>query len=189
MLVESMATSLVVGKVRGGKIKNIEHVNIKGWQLFIVSFLIEFVSLYFGAKTGTISDFVRSNFIYIHAVSYLILTTALILNYKSKSMMIILIGTLLNFIVIMANNGQMPVSGEHLKALGLIKNYEMLEAGSVLTHTFVNGSTKLKILGDIIPIIKPYPFPKVISIGDIFLMLGIFTFLQGAMLKSRRWFS
>ena len=47
-----------------------------------------------------------------------------------------------------------------------------------IKHMGINKNTKFKYLADIILIPKPYPLPKIISIGDIFLMSGIFMFFQ-----------
>ncbi|WP_069650813.1 DUF5317 domain-containing protein [Caloranaerobacter ferrireducens] len=186
MLIESMATSLVVGKVRGGKLENIGKIQIRGWYLFVLGFIIEFASVYLKIKNfGVISTFVDKYFIYIHSLSYILIFIGLILNFKNKSMILVFIGTLLNFIVIVANGGRMPVSPEGLKAANLISNLEMLKKDMIITHTLITDSTRLPILGDIIPLIKPYPFPKMISIGDIFLGLGIFFFIQEAMTKKR----
>ncbi|KGG80097.1 DUF5317 domain-containing protein [Caloranaerobacter azorensis] len=184
MLIESMATSLVVGKVRGGKLENIGKVQIRGWYFFVLGFIIEFTSVYLKMKNiGIISTFINKYFIYVHSLSYILIFIGLILNFKNKSMILVFIGTLLNFIVIVANGGRMPVSPEGLKTAGLISNLEMLKNDMIITHTLITDSTKLSILGDIIPLSKPYPFPKMISIGDIFLGLGIFCFIQGAMTK------
>ncbi|PKM49175.1 MAG: hypothetical protein CVV02_17325, partial [Firmicutes bacterium HGW-Firmicutes-7] len=51
-----------------------------------------------------------------------------------------------------------------------------------LTHTVLNESTKLRILGDVIHLPKPYPFPKSLSIGDLFLIGGVFRLIQMLML-------
>lgn len=184
MLVESMATSLVVGKLRGGKIKNIGNINIRGWYLFIAGFTLEFASVYFKSnQVGIVTQFLDKYFILIHSLSYILLLIGLILNFNKKSMVLIFIGTLLNFIVIASNGGHMPVSGDGLSNLGLLRELEMLQQNSVITHTLVTQSTRLTILGDVIPIPKPHPLPKMISIGDIFIALGIFLFIQGAMIN------
>lgn len=87
MLIESMATSLVVGKVRGGKFESIGKIQIKGWYLFVLGFLIEFASVYLKIKNfGAISAFVDKYFIYVHSLSYILIFIALILNFKNKSM-------------------------------------------------------------------------------------------------------
>jgi hypothetical protein len=182
MLAESMATSVIVGKIRGGKIRNIEKVNIRAWYLFIISFVLEFTCVYFYNKDlGEITKTLNEYFIYIHGFSYLLMFIGLILNFNKKSMILVFVGTLLNFVVITANGGQMPVSGEGLQNLGLISQLEALKHHQIATHTLITQGTKISILADIIPLPKPYPLPKMISIGDIFIGLGVFCFIQGAM--------
>ncbi|WP_094548988.1 DUF5317 family protein [Petroclostridium xylanilyticum] len=61
----------------------------------------------------------------------------------------------------------------------------MLKSQMVITHTLITSSTRLSILADIIAIPKPYPLPKVLSIGDIFIAFGVFVFIQEAMLSRR----
>jgi len=182
MVIETMATSLVLGKARGGKIRNIGETNIRGWYFFLAGFGVEFVSVLINSRDLLgLSQFLNNYFIYIHGISYLMIFAGLILNFNKKSMILIFIGTLLNLIVIMANSGQMPVSGEGLQLAGLLENLEALKSQSVITHTLITENTRFSILGDIIRISKPYPFPKLLSIGDIFIAIGVFFFLQKAM--------
>ncbi len=184
MLIETTVTSLAVGKVRGGKIKNIEQIELKAWYLFILGFILEFASVYFSSRNVPyVSELINEYFIFIHAASYILISIALILNFNFKSMILIFIGTIMNFIVIIVNGGKMPVSAEGLKAAGLHEYLKMLIDGKVITHTIIDKTTKLPILGDIITIPNPYPLPKLLSIGDIFLAIGIFLFLQKAMMN------
>ncbi len=186
MFIESMASSIVVGKIRGGKIKNIGNIVIKKWYLFIIGFGLEFLSVYLHIKdVGTLSSFVDKYFIYIHSISYALIFIGLIFNFSKKSMILVFLGTLLNYIVIISNGGQMPVSGEVLSLLGMEENLTMLKKQAIITHTLITENTRLVLLGDIIPAFKHYPFPKILSIGDIFIYLGIFFFLQHAMLKQK----
>lgn len=184
MLIESVASSLAVGKVRGGKFKDIGELNIRKGYLFIIGFGIEFLSVFLYAKNiEGISDFLGEYFIFIHSLSYLLIFIGLIYNFNRKSMILVFIGALLNYIVIVANGGQMPVSGSGLSLLGMEQYLEVLKSNSVITHTLINDSTNLYFLGDIIPTPKFYPFPKMISIGDVFLGIGIFALIQNGMLR------
>jgi len=187
MLVESVVTSVAVGKARGGKIKNIGNVNFRGWYLFIIGFIIEFAAVYINAKKiVNLSDIVSTYFVFIHGFSYILIFIGLILNFNKKSMMLIFIGALLNFMVIMANGGMMPVSGQELQDLGLFEELNNLSSEVRITHTLLDDSTKLPILGDIISTPRFYPLSKIFSIGDIFISIGVFLFIQGAMLTNSR---
>jgi hypothetical protein len=83
----------------------------------------------------------------------------------------------------MANGGQMPVSGETMASIGLIDNMMDIRDGKIITHTLMNGHTALKYLGDIFALGKPYPRPKIFSIGDVIMALGIFIYIQQIMIK------
>lgn len=184
MLIESVASSLVVGKVRGGKFKDIGELNIKKQYLFIIGFGIEFLSVFLYAKNiWGLSGFFDKYFIFIHSLSYIIIFTGLVLNFNKRSMILIFIGALLNYIVIVTNGGQMPVSASGLSLLGMEPYLEMLKNNSVITHTLITDNTNLLFLGDIIPTPKFYPFSKIISIGDVFIGIGIFVLIQNGMLR------
>lgn len=187
MFVESLILSIIVGKIRGGKIKGISNIEIKGWYLFILGFLIEYSSIYIEMYTnGKLSLLIKEYFPYIYLGVYILLIIGLILNLRNKGMFFVFIGSLFNFIVIIFNDGKMPVSAEGLNYSALTKQMDMLKNGSALTHKIVTEATKLYFLADIIPIPRPYPLPKVISIGDIFVSLGIYLIIQKGMLSERK---
>ena len=126
--------------------------------------------------SGSLSRFLEDNFSYIHIFIYLLLILGLILNFREKGFKLVLFGSLLNFIPILLNNGRMPVSIKALKFSKLYNELTLLEEGRILTHVLIDKSTKLSILSDIIPIPKPYLFPKIISLGDILIAIGLFVF-------------
>lgn len=180
MLIESVGTSIVVGKLRGGSFSNMKDGNIEKWYLFITAFAVEFATVYLASKGFA---FFRENILYIHFLSYLLLFIGIYFNRGSMGFKIVFIGVLLNFIVIMANGGQMPVSGEAMTNIGLIDNMHAIRDGEIITHALINNQTLFKYLGDIFVLGKPYPRPKIFSIGDIFMALGIFMYIQEIMVK------
>jgi len=105
------------------------------------------------------------------------------MNYNEKGFRLVLLGTILNFMPIALNKGKMPVSIDALKFSSLYSELKLLKEGRILTHVLENEATKMGILGDIIPIPKPYLLPKIISIGDIFIALGLFVVIQKYMQK------
>jgi hypothetical protein len=102
-------------------------------------------------------------------------------------MKLFLIGLALNFIVMVGNSGKMPVFPDGITG---IKNRIDIEVQlphreSDIKHEAADRNTKFIYLADIILIPKPYPLPKILSIGDIFLMLGAFQFFQEEMIIRR----
>jgi len=174
-----MGSGLLVGKVRGGKFSNISSGEIRGWYFIGASFVVEFSAVYLASK-GV--DFIIHGISFIHLLSYILLFIGLFMNWDKYPFWIITVGVFLNFVVIMANGGQMPVSIEELKYLGLIDNANAIINGKIITHTPLVESTKLKFLADVLSMPKFYPRPKVYSIGDIFMAVGVFIYMQHLML-------
>lgn len=168
-------------KVRKGKFRNIEKIEIKGYYLLLIAAGIQIISSILKG-IGFINGFnLERGLLFLHILSYIFMIVCVILNLKKNSMKAFLIGIILNFIVIFANGGKMPVSLNGIK--GINDNI-----GSVLPisefdikHQGVTSDTKFVYLSDIILIPEPYPVPKILSVGDIFIMIGLFIFLQEAM--------
>lgn len=107
------------------------------------------------------------------------------LNRHHKGFKLIIIGVLMNFIVMAVNGGRMPVSLSASEVLGPYYT-DMLKSGSVISkHYMMDASTRLSLLGDIIPLSKPYPRTQVISIGDVVMNFGMFLFIQSIMVVKR----
>jgi hypothetical protein len=102
------------------------------------------------------------------------------MNIQRKSMKLFVIGVLLNFLVISFNGGKMPVSITGIKGINST-TIELPNREFDIKHIAVTPNTKLVYLADIILIPRPYPLPKILSIGDVFLMLGLFVFIQEVM--------
>lgn len=180
MLVESVGTSIVVGKLRGGSFSNIKDASLEKWYFFVSGFLVEFAAVYLASKG--VSFFIE-NILLVHCLSYLLLFIGIYFNRSMLAFKIVFVGIFLNFLVIMANGGQMPVSGETMVSIGLIDNMMNIRDGKIITHVLMNDHTALKYLGDIFALGKPYPRPKIFSIGDVVMALGIFIYIQDIMIK------
>lgn len=181
MVVESVVSSVVVGKLRKRKILNIADVELRGWYLFIFALFLELSSnLVVAYNRTSFSATIEKYFIYIHFMSYTMVFIGMYLNKYKLSFKILFTGSFLNFLCIMANGGHMPIWLNGLKIAGLIPE-DASNAALDLSHALIDTSTRLKILADIIPIPKQYPLAKVLSIGDILIAVGVFIFIQEAM--------
>lgn len=183
MLIESIGTSLVVGKIRGGSFANMKEAEVHKWYLFVGAFAVEFATVYMAAK-GFL--FFEENIGYIHFTCYVLLLTGAFFNRKQKGFGIVFLGIFLNFAVIAANGGHMPVSPEGMMRAGLAENLRMIQAGKIVTHTVLNENTLLGFLGDIWILPKPYPRPKIFSIGDAVMAVGLFLYIQDIMIKKEK---
>lgn len=171
MIIEGVVLSIIVGYIRKGRLANFEHIKIRVWYLIILSQLLQIVAI---RLNGHVIHLDQQVFYSMHVISYVVLFVPLIMNYKMLSMKLFGIGTLLNFIAIAFNQGQMPVFLP-----------EGVNASFDLGHVLGNAQTRAYWLTDIIPLLKPYPLPKIISVGDIFLLVGAFLFVQYGMGEKR----
>ncbi|MCG0239867.1 MAG: DUF5317 domain-containing protein [Firmicutes bacterium] len=109
--------------------------------------------------------------------SYGLLGYALMANRRYPGVWLILLGVILNGVAIAANGGRMPVDVEAARSVGL--EVASLEAGADPKHVALTPETRLPFLGDVIPVSPPVG--RVISIGDIAILVGLFLLIQDLM--------
>lgn len=174
MIPESIVLSFVVGLLRKGKWLHFGVVEIKGLSLLLIGSMMQILLFRIADEGGNLFQQLLFNEFYIlHLITYVLIFVPLVINPAYKSLYLMALGTLCNFIVIGANGGEMPV-----KLDGAPSNV-VFDLG----HTLFHSSTQLGFLGDVISINKPYPFPKIISIGDIFIVVGVFILIQQIMVN------
>lgn len=169
--------SIILLLIRNKKINISEFkIEVKGYTILIVMAVIE-ITAQFLFKRYTDNSLLR--ILSMHWTIYFGLFIISIINFKQPFMKLMFLGTLMNFIVIIFNDFKMPVYVSEI-----VTNAEaqkiFLQSGQDLIHSLLTENTKFKIFADIITLPPPYPFPKTISIGDVFLLLGVFVFWQNA---------
>jgi hypothetical protein len=171
MIAESVVLSIIIGWFRKGKLIHLGQLDVKGLFLFFLGGTFQlFVFAYSKESGNTVQQWMFENFYGLHLISYCIIMIPLVINYKWLGLNLMGIGTLLNFMPIMLNNGKMPVALP-------VEYSPVFDLG----HVLLEAHTKLKLLSDIIFIGPPYPMPKVLSIGDLFIMGGVFWLIQVGM--------
>jgi len=182
MLLDALVISLIVALLRGGKLRRLAELPLKRVELIVLAFLIQFL-LSWGGERGVV--FLSKWGIYLYIGSYILLLIAIWYNRDIKEMIIFGMGITFNFLAILANGGQMPVSISALNRTGMMDVLPLLKSKTYVLHSLLNEGTKLKFLTDIIPLPSPYPRPRVLSVGDIIMALGIFFLIQHSMVKRR----
>jgi len=164
--------SVVLGALRGGRLRNLTEIRVKLWWLLPIGFLIL-----------AIANFLPSEYhnaaVALILGSYLPLLLFVWLNRGSSGIWIAGIGILMNFTVIVANAG-MPVLAEAAVIAGGGDSQLVLGAKHVLLTT----DTVLPFLADVIPVPR-----SVLSLGDVFLAIGIGVFLEDQMRQPLSLFS
>ena len=181
MFVEPMLFSLIIAKIRKGKFAHIEELELRKWYLILIAGGIQLALTILQKFNPSWARFLLYDYyIYIHGLSYVLIAICIFMNIQRKSMKLFVIGVLLNFLVISFNGGKMPVSITGIKGINST-TIELPNREFDIKHIAVTPNTKLVYLADIILIPRPYPLPKILSIGDVFLMLGLFVFIQEVM--------
>lgn len=167
MILVGVGLAVVVALLRGGKLSRLENLGLKG---------LPFVWLALGMRMAAgilaVRGFSFGPWLQIGA--YFIFFYIVGLNIILPGMKVFGLGSLLNFIVIFLNGGTMPVSPQAIAVVGLSEPRG--------THSLLGAETRLWFLADVIPVKWP---PQVLSVGDIFIVAGIFMLIQHYMLTEK----
>ena len=117
--------------------------------------------------------------------SYIVLWAVVFWNRQLPGMALVLVGVTLNFIAIAANGGYMPITPQALARIGAGQLAYRMPLGSVVMGSkdvlLQPNGARFWMLGDNLVIPEPFPWPTAMSIGDIFLAVGVFCFIVRTM--------
>ncbi|MFQ6015867.1 MAG: DUF5317 domain-containing protein [Anaerolineae bacterium] len=102
---------------------------------------------------------------------------------------IIGLGFLLNFLVMVANGGFMPIAPETLTTINPGSSVSDWELGTPVFHSkdivLAKATTRLWFLSDILVVPPPFPLPTAFSIGDALIVIGFVLFFVQALGSKR----
>jgi hypothetical protein len=159
-----LVISIALGALRGGSLRNLSGMRVKFWWLLPVGFVLLAVATFVPADQHELA-------VILILVSYLPLLAFVLLNRKLNGMWIAGIGILMNFTVIVVNGG-MPVLAEAAQIASGSSGSLSLGA----KHVLLTADTSFPFLADVIPLPG-----AVLSLGDVFLAIGIGVFLEHQM--------
>jgi hypothetical protein len=178
LLLYAIVAGLLVGRLAGGRVRNLEHLSFAWWPLAIGGLVVQAVLF-----AGPVAERVGPEGPVIYVASTLAVMAALLRNLMMPGTMrpglaIIALGATLNLVPILANGGAMPSAPEAWLALNGV-------AALPISH-FSNGvligpDTLLPFLGDIFVWPRPLPLANVFSLGDAVIAVGAVVFLVAAM--------
>lgn len=172
--------ALTVAVLRGGRLVNLGDIELRAWYLL-------FVALGLQIGTGFLPDERWSESVGLAMVlsSFGLLMILVLLNHSKPGMWIAGLGVLMNFIVIAANGG-MPVLAE-AAAVASGFTVEAPDLDGTFKHVPLDENTRLAFFADVIPL-RIAGIGEVISLGDIFLAMGLGVFLEYELRRPRRYF-
>lgn len=170
MFIDSVIIGTIVGKISGGKFKELVEVSVTRSWLIVLAFMVQYPIMFF----------YPSILYQAIIVSYILLIIFCYFNRQQIGFRYILVGMLLNIIVMLANRGRMPVEVNSAMILSPDDVPDLI-AGSYGKHIAMSDQTNFNFLGDIFFLQFPYPRPIIISLGDIIISIGVIMFIYYAM--------
>jgi len=174
-----IVVSILIGLIRKGNLISLTNISLKKKEFIVLAALIQAGLIFFGGRKVV---FVLKYSAYPMIFSYVLLLYVAWINKEIKGIDMIALGIGLNFFVILANSGQMPVLLSSLYKAGLHDFIQNLKEGTYATHVLISEKTLFKFLADVIPLSPPFPDPSVVSVGDFLMFYGVFSLIQDAMI-------
>lgn len=166
---------ILTGFLCKGKLNGLTNLNLKSaWLLF----LFFCVDVFLNSRFSTIlaGEPYRWAVLALLTVQYGAMFALVLINRVRWPLFVIGLGEGLNFLVILANGGRMPVDTSLLPATD--KTASLL-SGAIPHYGALTSETHLVFLGDVI--LLQGITRSLISIGDIVILAGLFLFVLQAM--------
>lgn len=182
MLAEGLVIGVLLGLLLRGNFKSLERLTIKFWYLIVFTGILEITANYIRKhEIKPFWELIDGHVFYLKLLIYGLLIFVLVINHDLPGFKLTTVGVVLNAVVVLSNKGRMPVSIKGIEGLIKPEIIEELASHKDLAHVLMDETTVFPILGDVIHLMSPYPFPKSISIGDIIMSLGIIVFVVVSM--------
>lgn len=172
--------ALAVAVLRGGRLVNLADIELRAWWLL-------FVALGLQAGTGflPITSWSEPLGLAMVVTSFLLLMVLVLFNRSKPGIWLAGLGVLMNLVVIIANGG-MPVLAE-AAAVASGFTVDTPDLTGSFKHVLLDENSRLTFFADVIPL-RLVGIGEVISLGDIFLALGLGVFLEHELRRPRRYF-
>jgi len=172
--------ALAISLFRGGRLANLADIELHAWWLLVLAVALQVGTRFVPASSGG-----ETLGVAMVLVSFGLLMVMVILNRTRPGMWLAGLGILMNFTVI-ALNGGMPVMAEAAQvASGFTVTTPDL-SGS-FKHILLDETSTLTFFADVIPL-RIATVGQVISLGDVFLAVGLGRFLEYELRRPRRFF-
>jgi hypothetical protein len=172
--------ALAIAVLRGGRLVNLGDIELRAWWLLFVA-----LAMQFGTRLLPDESWSEWTGVAMVLVSYGLLMILVVLNRSAPGMWIVGLGVLMNFVVIAANGGMPVLAGAAEVASGFTVTNPDLSA--TYKHVALDDTSKLTFFADVIPL-RFIGIGEVISLGDVFLALGLGVFLEHELRRPRRFF-
>lgn len=169
-----LGIGLLIGWGLGGALRNLGLVRINWWPALPAALVLQGVPI--PQLEGGVGRFLPFA---VLLLSYAVMIAVLVMNWRLRGFLVVLVGLVLNLAPIVANQG-MPVSGTAIQSVGGSLEDIPRERGE--KHHLATDEDIILPLADIIAVRDP--FNTVVSVGDVLMYAGAAVFLAAAMMAS-----
>ena len=171
--------ALAVAVVRGGRLTNLGDIRLRLWLLLPIAFALQ-------AGTSLLPDrgWTATFGFWLILISFALLLVVIVTNRDRSGMWLAGIGVSMNLIVIALNGGMPVLEGAAVVASGFESGLNVI---GDFKHVLLDESTRIPFLADVIPL-RLAGHGQVLSLGDVFLAVGIGRFLEAELRRPVRWF-
>lgn len=166
-----LLAALVVGWVRGGSLERLGQLPLRRRSLVVAAVTAQVLGAIVGGPAYPVGL----------AVSAVLVMAFLALNHGVRGTGLVAAGLLGNALVV-GLNGAMPVSVAASDRARL--STQAILAGEDMRHELADRRTRLRPLGDVVPVLLPVR-PEVVSAGDVLVVAGLAELLVVGMGRRR----
>lgn len=174
-----LVLSMGIAVVRGGRMLNLGDIHLRSWWLLPVGFLFQVGVAQFVPREAAGWG------VALILVSYAILLALVLRNRDKPGLWLAGLGILMNCTVIAVNGGMPVLAGAAEVASGFAPGSPVITES--YKHVVLDNSSRLVFLADVIPL-RIAGAGQVISLGDVFLAVGLGWFIESELRRPIRWF-
>lgn len=169
MFIEALLLGVLIGRIQKGRLSNLSELQMRGWVFVVIGAILQFIPIFLNKF-----ELIPAYHVFFPFVALLLMLGVMVANLDKSGVWVILVGGILNAIAIGMNNFKMPIALDRLHYAGLDAVAETIVDGSVINYIDASTVTNVsKYLGKILALPSIYPFAKVLSAGDVLMMIGI----------------
>ena len=163
-----LAAALAIGWARGGSLDRLGALPLRSRRLVVAALAAQLAGSVVGGPVYPVGL----------VASAALVVAFLVRNRGIRGTGLVALGLVANALVV-ATNGAMPVSGEAAGRAGV--GIQDLLTGADARHELAGPGTRLRWLGDVVPVPLPVR-PEVVSAGDVLIAAGLGQLVVLAML-------
>jgi hypothetical protein len=172
VLLDGVVVAALVGRIAGGRFSRLKDLELRAPWVFVAAAVVQVGLMIAGARGWDRAAGVGQALL---MASFALVLAGLWVNRRLPGTWVVGIGVLLNFLVIAANGGSMPVDRKLAVRAGNTRLVEMLDSPAHVKHKAIGPSTRLRPLADVLPLPMIVPRPRWFSpgsAGDVFVTVG-----------------